>query len=111
MKTRSGYVSNSSSSSFVILAKDEDIKQSLSVLPAKTKKFIKNEILINGKKVIVGKATYKLYFGTYYTDNWCEYMSQDGTSSLTEFDSEEEIWSELKTFERLVKPICMIEEY
>ena len=101
MKIRSGFVSNSSSSSFVILAKDEDIKNALNVLKPAEKKFIKNQFLLDGTKVLVENIEYKLCHGSYYTDNW----------DIGEDEDEEDRWNTIKVFSKLVKPICIIVEY
>jgi len=72
MKTRQGFVSNSSSSSFVMLSTKENIKQALDILSPKERKFIKEQFVTNGsrEKVLVDGKEYELRFGTYYTDDW-----------------------------------------
>ena len=67
MKIRNGFVSNSSSSSFVVMSDKETIKQALSFLTPKQRKFIKDEILgiADREKVMVDGKQYILYFLTF----------------------------------------------
>lgn len=112
MKTRSGFVSNSSSSSFVILAKDEDIKKVLSSQPPYIRKFLKSEFFNGGKKKIVGNETYRLIQGTYYTDEWySKYIDDSGNPSTTKFQDEEDVWSVIRSVNKTLTPICEIQEY
>lgn len=109
MKARSGFVSNSSSSSFVILAKDEDIKKMLSSQPLYIRNFLKNEFFNGGKKKIVGNETYRLIHGTYYTDTWHGLYIDD--SDPNKFQDEGDIWSVIQVINKTLTPICEIEEY
>lgn len=109
MKTRSGFVSNSSSSSFVILAKDEDIKKVLSSQPPYIRKFLKSEFFNGGKKKTVGNETYRLIWGEYHTDNWYDEYIDDVDPS--KFQNEDDIWSVIRVINKTLTPICEIEEY
>lgn len=116
MKIRNRFVSNSSSSSFVILSTKENIKQALDLLPPKAKKFIKESFVMSGERetVLVDGKQYELRFGTYFTDDWpideCECENPE-KCKCKYFMSEEEIFDNIKLFERNVKPLCFIKEY
>ena len=113
MKTRNGFVSNSSSSSFVILSTKESLKAALDTLDPKARKFIKSQFVMSGdkKNVTIDDKKYELRTGVYYNDEWPIECDCDSKKCRCGAMTEEEIFENIKLFEKLVKPICFISEY
>lgn len=68
MKIRNGFVSNSSSSSFVILATKDKVKEVLNGFTTKERKFIKN-VLPPSEKIKFNGKQYVEYLEMYETDS------------------------------------------
>jgi hypothetical protein len=113
MKNRNCFVSNSSSSSFVIISTKENIKESLDKLPKKVKKFIKDTFINSSRKVDIDGKEYLLYMGEYYTDDWPVYECTCGEEDYEKCKclKENELWDCIKSFTNNVKPLAIIDQY
>jgi hypothetical protein len=104
MKTRSGFVSNSSSSSFVVFATKKDIEQALSeITDSKFRKWIREEFVSYGDKVRFNKKEYIRKVGMWTNENWP--IDEDNNVS------EEDCWAIAKQFFGRIGPVSKIEEY
>lgn len=103
MKIRNGFVSNSSSSSFVVIATKEKINEALNLVTEKYRKFIRSTFVSGRSKFTWNGIEYLKKFDTYYTDNLFEYFKEDV--------SEEEMWEQIRIFFDALGEPSEIHEY
>lgn len=101
MKIRSGFVSNSSSSSFVVFATKEQIDEALSKVDKKFKGMIKKTFVTGSKKIKFKDEIYLRNLGTFYSEDL--YGEED-------FD-EEAFMSESLDFFKNIGPVSSFDEY
>ena len=99
MKTRTGFVSNSSSSSFVVIVTKEQIKNALETVEKtfgeEWRSFINNTFLNYSETVKFEGKDFVRSLGTYYTDGM-EFPSDEGDYG----EQEEKGWEVIKSFEK-----------
>lgn len=96
MKTRQGFVSNSSTSSFVVICTEEVYKKALANRTEYGKQLIENQLgLRDGEKITLGDNQYLLWHGELSTEEFgCDVDLPEGVDEYDAYDLASEQWDE-----------------